>query len=107
LICNIISFYYLNAVYTVALEKCFLLFPVQTYVQDKLLEVAPLIYRMLVELKGHFYVCGDCAMAEDVANTLQRVFQKGGGLDLEQSETLLILLRVSHSFNLTDSNSKS
>jgi len=32
-------------------------------------------------------------MAEDVANTLQRVFQKGGGLDLEQSETLLILLR--------------
>ena len=66
----------------------------KTYVQDKLLEAAPLVYRMLNERNGHFYVCGDCAMAEDVANTLRLVFQKAGGLDKEQSEEYLVNLRV-------------
>jgi len=65
----------------------------KTYVQDQILEVAPLIYRTLVEQNGHFYVCGDCAMAEDVANTLRLVFQKAGGLNIQQSESLLMLLR--------------
>lgn len=67
----------------------------QTYVQDKLLEAAPLVYRLLSEQNGHFYVCGDCAMAEDVANTLRLVFQKAGGLDKEHSEEYLVKLRVS------------
>ncbi|XP_045033891.1 nitric oxide synthase-like protein [Daphnia magna] len=65
----------------------------KTYVQDKLLEAAPLVYRMLTQQKGHFYVCGDCAMAEDVANTLRMVFQKAGGLDSEESEDFLMTLR--------------
>lgn len=74
----------------------FSFFFLKTYVQDKLLEAAPLVYRMLTQHKGHFYVCGDCAMAEDVANTLRLVFQKAGGLDAEESEALLVLLRVNH-----------
>lgn len=49
---------------------------------------------MLTQQKGHFYVCGDCAMAEDVANTLRLVFQKAGGMDHEESEAFLVLLRV-------------
>lgn len=59
-----------------------------------MLEAAPLVYRMLTQQKGHFYVCGDCAMAEDVANTLRMVFQKAGGLDSEESEDFLMTLRV-------------
>lgn len=37
-------------------------------------------------------------MAEDVANTLRLVFQKAGGLDPEESEALLVLLRVNTTF---------
>lgn len=59
------------------------------------MEAAPLVYRMLNEQNGHFYVCGDCAMAEDVVNTLRLVFQKAGGFDKEQSEEYLVKLRVS------------
>lgn len=51
---------------------------------------------MLTQQKGHFYVCGDCAMAEDVANTLRLVFQKAGGMDHEESEAFLVNLRVRH-----------
>ena len=58
------------------------------------MEAAPLVYRMLTQQNGHFYVCGDCAMAEDVANTLRLVLQKAGGMDQEQSEAFLLLLRV-------------
>jgi len=66
----------------------------QTYVQDKLLEAAPLVYRMLRHQHAHFYVCGDCAMAEDVANTLRQILQKAGGMDQEESESYLIRMRV-------------
>lgn len=71
-----------------------ILFRMQTYVQDKLLEAAPLVYRMLTQQMGHFYVCGDCAMAEDVASTLRLVFQKAGGLNPEESDDFLMQLRV-------------
>ena len=66
----------------------------QTYVQDKLLEAAPLVYRMLNQQHAHFYVCGDCAMAEDVANTLRLILQKAGGMNQEESESYLIRMRV-------------
>lgn len=67
----------------------------KAYVQDKLLEAAPLVYRMLSQHNGHFYVCGDCRMAEDVASTLRLLFQKAGGMSSEESEAFLMLLRVS------------
>ena len=59
---------------------------------------------MLAQQKGHFYVCGDCAMAEDVANTLRQVFQKAGGMDHEESEDFLVLLRVCHHIFKKNSN---
>ena len=70
----------------------------QTYVQDKLLEAAPLVYRILSQQGGHFYVCGDCAMAEDVAKTLRLVMQQAGDLTEEESESYLMRLRVTSNF---------
>lgn len=55
-----------------------------------------MVHRMLASQNGHFYVCGDCRMAEDVADTLRVVFQKAGGLSLKDSEALLTKLRVIH-----------
>lgn len=63
------------------------------YVQDKLLEVAPMVCRLLTQQKGHFYVCGDCAMAEDVGKTLRQVFQVTGNMSEEESESYMALLR--------------
>lgn len=53
-----------------------------------------MVHRMLASQNGHFYVCGDCRMAEDVADTLRVVFQKAGGLSLKDSDALLTKLRV-------------
>ena len=53
-----------------------------------------MVYRLLKELNGHFYVCGDCAMAEGVSSTLRQVFQVAGGLNEEDSESFLMKLQV-------------
>jgi len=66
----------------------------QTYVQDKLLEEASMVYLLLTSLNGHFYVCGDYRMAEDVTTALKIIFQKIGGLSPKESETLLGKLKV-------------
>lgn len=46
-------------------------FPFQTYVQDLIKKHANEIYDMLVNKNGHFYVCGDVSMADDVYNSLE------------------------------------
>lgn len=46
------------------------------YVQDLLEEEGEEICRMLMEEKGHFYVCGDCKMAEDVQQRLKGILKK-------------------------------
>ena len=66
----------------------------QTYVQDKLLEEALMVYNMLTSQNGHLYVCGDYIMAENVTSTLKVVFQQAGGLSLSDSETLLAKLKA-------------
>jgi len=53
-----------------------------------------MIYHMLTSQNGHFYVCGDYRMAEDVTAALKIVFQWAGGLSLKDSETLLAKLKV-------------
>ena len=58
------------------------------------MEEAKLIYRLLSEKKGHFYVCGDSGMAEDVGQTLLLLVQKTGGMNLQESESFIALLRV-------------
>lgn len=64
----------------------------QRYVQDFLVQNSQLVYSHLIERKGHFYVCGDVSMAEDVCRTLKLLLQENG---LEEPEQALINLRVS------------
>lgn len=45
--------------------------------------------------KGHFYVCGDCTMAEHVYQTLKNIIQRHGGMSEAQVQTYMLSLRVS------------
>jgi nitric-oxide synthase len=67
----------------------------KTYVQDLALTEAAEIYRILVLEKGHFYVCGDCTMAEHVYQTLRNIIQKYGSMTEQQVEAYILSLRVS------------
>lgn len=62
--------------------------------QDLALAEAAEIYKMLVLERGHFYVCGDCTMAEHVYQTLKTIIQKHGNLSEEQMEGLMLKMRV-------------
>lgn len=53
-----------------------------------------MVNTMLTSQNGHFYVCGDYRMAEDVTSALKIAFQRAGGLSFRDSETLLAKLKV-------------
>ncbi|KAJ8975786.1 hypothetical protein NQ317_005168 [Molorchus minor] len=61
----------------------------KTYVQNLALKEALEIYKFLVLEKGHFYVCGDCTMAEHVYQTLKAIIQKYGGMSDNQVESYM------------------
>ncbi|KAK5644702.1 hypothetical protein RI129_006002 [Pyrocoelia pectoralis] len=65
----------------------------KTYVQDLALQVADEIYKIIVIEKGHFYVCGDCTMAEHVYQTLKTIIQQYGGMTDNQAEAFMLTLR--------------
>ena len=56
---------------TLHLLKQYLTNTLQTYVQDLIKKNKKEIYDMLVNKNGHFYVCGDVSMAEDVHTSLE------------------------------------
>lgn len=76
----------------------------QTYVQDLFLNEADEIYRIMVVEKGHFYVCGDCTMAEHVYQTLKKIIQHAGKLNDYEVEQYMLKMRVSHSNRLNCRN---
>lgn len=53
------------------------------------------MYKILVVEKGHFYVCGDCTMAEHVYQTLKKIIQQCGHMNDEECESYMLKLRVS------------
>ncbi|XP_019875678.1 nitric oxide synthase, salivary gland isoform X1 [Aethina tumida] len=65
----------------------------KTYVQNLAQNEAAEIYRFLVIEKGHFYVCGDCTMAEHVYQTLKSIIQKYGGMTDQQVQNYMLSLR--------------
>ncbi|CAH0554483.1 unnamed protein product [Brassicogethes aeneus] len=65
----------------------------KTYVQDLALNEAAEVYRYLVLEKGHFYVCGDCTMAEHVYQTLKTIIQKYGSMNDQQVQSYMLSLR--------------
>lgn len=66
----------------------------QTYVQDLMLKEAKIIYELIALERGHFYVCGDCKMAENVYQTLKSIIQEQTGMNSMQSDNFMMGLRV-------------
>nr|XP_018899118.1 PREDICTED: nitric oxide synthase, salivary gland isoform X3 [Bemisia tabaci] len=63
------------------------------YVQDSMWEEREAIYRLIVVERGHFYVCGDCTMAEDVYQTLRKIIQDRSGLGESEADNFVLSLR--------------
>lgn len=70
------------------------MFGFQTYVQNLALAEAAEVYKIIVIEKGHFYVCGDCTMAEHVYQTLKTIILRYGGMNETQAEAFMLSLRV-------------
>ncbi|XP_012275116.1 nitric oxide synthase, salivary gland isoform X2 [Orussus abietinus] len=65
----------------------------KTYVQDLIQMESSQVFDMLVNEGGHFYVCGDCTMAEDVYQTLKQIIQTHGEMTMKQVEAYMLTLR--------------
>lgn len=65
----------------------------KTYVQDLMLKEAKMIYELIAVERGHFYVCGDCKMAENVYQTLKSIIQEQTGMNSTQSDNFMLGLR--------------
>lgn len=50
--------------------------------------------KLLTEERGHFYVCGDCKMADDVEQILQDIIQKHGEMGEVEAKEFIAILRV-------------
>jgi len=56
------------------------------YVQDMLKQEAFDICEKMLSQKGHFYVCGDVSMAEDVCRTLQTLLQEYAAMSQQEAQ---------------------
>ncbi|XP_050436127.1 nitric oxide synthase, salivary gland isoform X2 [Adelges cooleyi] len=65
----------------------------KTYVQDLMLKESKMIYELIAVERGHFYVCGDCKMAENVYQTLKSIIQEQTGMNSTQSDNFMLGLR--------------
>ncbi|XP_035436564.2 nitric oxide synthase [Spodoptera frugiperda] len=63
------------------------------YVQALLEDEGAEMTRLLVEEHGHFYVCGDCKMADDVEQKLEEIIQKHGDMTKEDAKEFIDSLR--------------
>lgn len=59
------------------------------------MEVGEQVYRQVVLERGHFYVCGDCTMAECVYQKLKMIVQDHGHLSDQEVENFMLQMRVS------------
>lgn len=53
------------------------------------------LYKLIYSEGGHFYVCGDCKMAEGVSQTLRILIQERSGMTHAQMDNYLLRMRVS------------
>lgn len=70
-------------------------FLLQKYVQDLLAKKGPEIASMLLDEQAHFYVCGDCKMAEEVQQKLRQIMKKHANLNDEEVENVVLEMMVS------------
>ena len=66
----------------------------QPYVQNILWDNQAIVYEDIVTKKGHFYVCGDVRMADDVVNTLVSIFEAVGNMSREEADEYFETLKV-------------
>jgi len=53
------------------------------------------VYQKIVLEGGHFYVCGDCTMAEHVYQMLKLIIKEHSGMLDTEVESYMLTLRVS------------
>lgn len=59
-----------------------------------MLKEAKMVYEIIAVERGHFYVCGDCKMAENVLQTLKSIIQEQSGMSAAQADNFMLGLRV-------------
>ncbi|CAH2074435.1 unnamed protein product, partial [Iphiclides podalirius] len=62
------------------------------HVQALLEDEGASIIRMLLEDKGHFYVCGDCKMAEEVKQKLKEIISANSNKTQDEAEDFILNL---------------
>lgn len=67
----------------------------QMYVQELAEKEGSEIHDLLINRGAHFYVCGDCKMAEDVHQKLKGIIKKHGRMTDEQVQNFMFTLKVS------------
>ncbi|XKL67612.1 hypothetical protein PGB90_003103 [Kerria lacca] len=71
----------------------------KAYVQDLMRNEANKLYKEIVIEEGHFYVCGDCKMAEDVCQTLRTIIQEQSGMTNVQLDNYLWRMREENRYH--------
>ena len=59
-----------------------------------LVQVGEQVYKKIVQESGHFYVCGDCTMAECVFQRLKLIIQEHSGMTEQDVENYMLQMRV-------------
>ena len=71
----------------------------KVYVQDRMLEQAPLFWNWLQD-GASVYVCGDASrMAKDVHSTLHRIVKEQGGMTMQAAEEYVRVLKEEHRYH--------
>lgn len=65
------------------------------YVQELAEQEGQEIHDLLIKRGAHFYVCGDCKMAEDVHQKLKGILKKHGSMDDDEVQNYMFMLKVS------------
>ena len=52
------------------------------------------LFDLIYNKQGHFYICGDVKMADDVKNTITNIILNRGNLTLEQAKEYINKMKV-------------
>ena len=66
----------------------------QVYVQDIVKKNSVEVFNLIFNRKGHFYICGDVKMAEEVTKTLENVLRVNGNMSSEDSKNYIDDMKV-------------
>ncbi|KAJ0180348.1 hypothetical protein K1T71_003752 [Dendrolimus kikuchii] len=76
-------------------EKC----TPKIYVQEVAEKEGAEIHDLLINRGAHFYVCGDCKMAEDVHQKLKGIVKKHGNMTDEQVQSFMFMLKEENRYH--------